>query len=148
MKNKTVVALLISAFIILAGAPVSFARPQYYTVLNSMYQDVSCGSCHIRTSGGGPLNSYGTLFREQPNHATDPGAALAVIGQPPASSSPSPAASTPQPPPTATGTTPQTPAIPAVTDTAGSVPAAPGFGIAATLAGLFACVLIARRHNK
>jgi PGF-CTERM protein len=69
-----------------------------------------------------PLNSYGTLFENQPNHAADPSAALMVIGQPPAAA----------------------PADTAVTGT----PAAPGFGVVAALVGLFGCAILARRHNK
>ncbi len=66
-----------------------------------------------------PLNSYGILFGNQPDHATDPGAALMAIGQPPADT---PATNAPA--------------------------AAPGFGFIAALVGLFACVLLARRYNK
>jgi PGF-CTERM protein len=73
-----------------------------------------------------PLNSYGTLFENQPDHVTDPGAALMAIGQPPAA--------------TATDT-------PANTVPAGT-PSAPGFGIVLSLIGLFACVFLARRRNK
>jgi PGF-CTERM protein len=72
-----------------------------------------------------PLNSYGTLFENQPNHATDPSAALIAIGQPPASA---PA---------------DTAAVPAT-----GAQAAPGFGFVAALVGLFACALLARRRNK
>ncbi len=68
-----------------------------------------------------PLNSYGTLYGNQPDHATDPSAALMVIGPPAAA-----------------------PADTAVTGT----PAAPGFELVAALAGLFGCAILARRHNK
>ncbi len=67
-----------------------------------------------------PLNSYGTLFKNQPGHDTDPGAALLAIG--------APAAST------------------AVPETGAQ--AAPGFGIVVSLLGLFVCALLARPHNK
>jgi len=69
-----------------------------------------------------PLNSYGTLFESQPDHAAYPGAALTAIGQPPA-------------------------AAPADTATAGAQ-ASPGFGFVAALVGLFAWTLLARRHDK
>ncbi len=69
-----------------------------------------------------PLNSYGTLFENQPNHATDPSAALMTIGQPPATTS--------------------------ADTTAPEAQAAPGFGIVAVLIELFACALLVRRHNK
>jgi PGF-CTERM protein len=77
-----------------------------------------------------PLNSYGTLFANQPDHATDPSAALMAIGQPP--------------PATATqGDTPADTAMPAT-----GAQAAPGFGFVAALVGLFACAILARRYNK
>ncbi len=70
-------------------------------------------------------NSYGTLFENQPDHAADPSAALKAIGPPTEMAIPSDTIVT------ATGT-----------------PAAPGFGFAVTLVGLFACALVARRHNN
>ncbi len=73
-----------------------------------------------------PRNSYGTLFESQPNHATDPSAALITIGSPQAA------------------TTQDTPA-----DTAqAGTQAAPGFEIVAAFVGLVAYALVARRHNK
>jgi PGF-CTERM protein len=161
MNRKTVVALLISTLIILVGTSESFARPQYLTSLNEVYNGGSCNTCHVMASGSGPQdsngtfgsrnfnrtsgsrgsnrsfdqrnsnrtllrNSYGTLFENQPDHAADPSAALKAIGRPP----------------TAT-------AIPSDTIvTATGTSAAPGFGFAVTLVGLFACALVARRHNK
>lgn len=166
MNGKTVDLLLFLTLIILVGAPESFARPLYLTNLSTVYGRGSCGTCHViisssgmrnssgqnnsngtyvprnanRTSGErrsngtfgmrnsnrtGPLNSYGTLFENQPDHATDPGAALMAIGQPPAAiTQNSPAAAVP------------------------GTKAAPGFGIVLSLVGLFACALLARRHNK
>ena len=73
-----------------------------------------------------PLNSYGTLFENQNDHANDPGAALIAIGQPP----------------TAT-TIPADTAVPATV-----TKAAPGFGIVLSLIGLFAWALLERRHKK
>jgi hypothetical protein len=71
-----------------------------------------------------PLNSYGTSFGSQPDHATDPGAALMAIGQPPA-------------------------ATPADTASAGAgAQASPGFGIIATSVGLITYALLSRQHNK
>jgi PGF-CTERM protein len=155
---------------------VSFAQPQYLTNLTTVYGGGSCGTCHVMASGGGqrdfngtfgqhnpngtyvprndnrtpgqrssnrtfgtrnsnrtfPLNSYGTLFENQPDHATDPSAALMAIGQPPA----------------ATATPEDTPADTAVPATGAQAQASPGFGFVAALVGLFACALLARRHNK
>ncbi len=167
MNGKPVVVLLLLTSVILAGAPESFARPQYLTNLTAVYGGGSCRTCHVIASGDGqrdfngtfgqhnssngtferrdpnrtfaarspngtfrqrnsnrtlPLNSYGTSFENQPDHATDPGAALMAIGQPPA-------------------------AAPADTAPAGAQ-ASPGFGFVAALVGLFACALLARRHNK
>jgi PGF-CTERM protein len=71
-------------------------------------------------------NSYGTLFENQPDHAADPSAALKAIGGPPTET-----------------------AIPSDTIvTVTGTPVAPGFGFTVTLVGLFACTLVARRHNK
>ncbi len=72
------------------------------------------------------LNSYGTLFENQPDHNTDPRAALLAIGPPP------------------TGT-----AAPADTPAEGTgAQAAPGFEVMIALAGLFACAFMAKRHNR
>jgi PGF-CTERM protein len=90
-------------------------------------QNRSNGTSGMRNSNRTfPLNSYGTLFQNQPDHATDPSAALIAIGQPPAA------------------ITGDTPADTAVTGTK----AAPGFGIVLSLVGLFAWALLARRHDK
>lgn len=80
--NLKVVLLFLITLIILAGVPESFARPQYVTNLSEVYGDGLCGTCHVNASGGGPRNSYGTLFENQPNYATDPSAALRAIGAP------------------------------------------------------------------
>jgi PGF-CTERM protein len=162
MNRKPVVVLLLLALIILVGVPESFARPQYLTSLTAVYGAGSCGTCHIRASGGGPRNSYGTLFEDQPNHATDPGAALTAIGPPPTATLTPTATSTTEAAATLTETPPQipastpiateTPAEPATPDvttvTATVTPAAPGFGIVVSLVGLFVCALLVRRNNK
>lgn len=122
---KTVVVLALAISAILAATPGSLAYPQYLTNLSAVYGDGSCATCHIKTSGGGPLNSYGMLFDKQPNYDTNASAALIAIGSPPA----------------ATGT-------PATANLA-TTQTAPGFGYVATLAGLFAIVLLpAKRHHK
>jgi PGF-CTERM protein len=170
MNRKTVIALLLSTLIILVGTSESFARPQYLTSLNEVYNGGSCNTCHVMASGSGPQdsngtyvprnsnrtnesrnfnrtsgsrgsnrsfdqrnsnrtllrNSYGTLFENQPDHAADPSAALKAIGGPPTET-----------------------AIPSDTIvTVTGTPVAPGFGFTVTLVGLFACTLVARRHNK
>ena len=72
------------------------------------------------------LNSYGTLFENQPDHATDPGAALGTIGRPSTSKD----------------------IISGTTGTSNGAQAAPGFGFTASLVGLFAYTLLSRRNNK
>ncbi len=169
MNKKTTVILLLLTSVTLAGVPESFARPQYLTNLTAVYGSGSCGTCHVITSGGGqrgfngtfgqhnfsngtserrdpnrtfaarssngtfrqrnsnrtlPLNSYGTLFENQPDHSADPSSALVAIGQPPTSA------------PTDTNVS------------ATGAQASPGFGFVAALVGLFACAMLARRHNK
>jgi hypothetical protein len=160
---KTVVILLFLALVIFAGTPGSFARPQYVDNLTAVYGSGSCHTCHIMGSGGGtgpgggrhayngtggghhayngtfgqqnvsgqhhsngtfPLNSYGTLFQNQSDHATDPSAALMAIGAPQTAS-----AATQDP-----GST--------------TAPHTPGFGIVVSMAGLFVCALLAKRHDK
>lgn len=70
-----------------------------------------------------PLNSYGTLFANQPDHDADPSAALTAIGAPPAAT--------------------ETPS-----DTSAGAQAASGFEIIVALAGLFACAMAARWRSK
>jgi hypothetical protein len=118
MNRKTILISLLVIVALLAGIPESFARQQYLQDLTTVYGDGSCGTCHIRASGGGPRNSYGTLFENQANHAADPAAALKAIGQ-------------------LAGAT-----------TATVTPAAPGFGIVVSLVGLFVCALLVRGNNK
>ncbi len=163
MNRKPVIVLILLALVIIVGVPEVFARPQYLTSLTAVYGDGSCGTCHIRASGGGPRNAYGTLFENQPNYASDPSAALTAIGPPTtASSTLTPTAtSTTEPAATVTETPPQIPAptpiateTPAeppaseVTVTAAATPAAPGFGVVVSLIGLFICALLVRRNKK
>ncbi len=126
---KTVVVSVVAISAILAGVSGSFARPEYLTSFDSVYGNGSCGTCHIRASGGGPLNSYGTLFQDQPNHVADASAALKAIGSPSAATE-----------------TAETLAVTTVTAT--KTQPAPGFGFVISLIGLFSWALLARRHNK
>ncbi len=156
MNRKSVIILLLLASAILVAVPESFARSQYLTNFTAVYGDGSCGTCHIRPAGGGPRNSYGTLFEEQPNHATDPSAALTAIGPPPALTSnatATPSVTSTKTPPAVATETPAETATPEATvttetPTATGTQAAPGFGIVVSLVGLFACALLARKHNK
>jgi len=72
-----------------------------------------------------PLNSYGTLFENQPGHSTDPKAALMAIGQPPLA-------------------TPDITAAVAATGTK----AAPGFDLIVFVFATSAGILLARRYRK
>ncbi len=71
------------------------------------------------------LNSYGILFKNQPDHNSDPRAALLVIGPP-------------------AGTAPSTDAP---VENKG-IQAAPGFDVTISLVGLFAVASVARRLNR
>jgi len=74
-----------------------------------------------------PLNFYGTLFENQPGHATDPSSSLMAIGQP-----------------TLATATPDI--TTAVTDT--GTKAAPGFDLVVFVFGTSAGILLARRYKK
>lgn len=162
MNLKPVFVVLLLALVILVGVPETFARPQYLTSLTTVYGDGSCGTCHVRASGGGARNSYGTLFENQPNYNNDPIAALKAIGAPPTATAATPAATL-----TATQTpeitkeipdeeeteeeieTPAETAVPAVTTVMPTgTPTTPGFGIVAAMAGLISYAFLARRQNK
>jgi hypothetical protein len=145
INRKTLVVLVLLELVILVGVPESLAHPQYLAPLSEMYGDGSCGTCHVTASGGGPRNSYGTLFENQPNHITDPGAALTTIGRPPtATGTPT---FTPVPTLTPTATSAET-TTSAATTTATGNPAASGFGFILFMVGLFTCALLARWRNK
>jgi len=151
MYKKALILLLVLTIAILSVVPESFARSQYIPSLTTVYGDGSCGTCHVRASGGGPRNSYGILFENQANHATDPAAALTAIGPPPASPTPDATSTTALKetpiPPASTSVATETPAETAkVTETV--IPSAPGFGILVSLAGLFVCAYLARSNNK
>ena len=88
MNPRSVVVVFLLALVILVGVPESFAEPQYLTSLKTVYGDGSCGTCHVKASGGGARNSYGKLFESQANHAADPAAALTAIGAPPTATTP------------------------------------------------------------
>ena len=161
MNRKTVIVLLMLTLVILIGIPESLAQPVYLTALTTVYGDGSCGTCHIKATAGGPRNSYGTLFENQPNFDTDPATALKAIGKPPASTVATPGATA-----ILTSTAQVTPTLPkspeenetkeeldiseenetSAHSSVTGTPAAAGFEFAATLAGLLACALLARRY--
>ncbi len=88
MNRKTISKILVVLAVSgLVGIPVALAVPSYVPYLQSAYgSGLSCGTCHVNPAGGGPRNAYGTLFENQPNHASDPAAALQAIGAPPGAS--------------------------------------------------------------
>lgn len=138
--NMKVIPIFLLTLVILAGIPTSLAQPQYLASLTKVYGEGSCGTCHVNASSDGPRTSYGTLFENQADHAADPSAALRAIGAPPTAN------------PTLTPIATLTPAAtliptPAVT-TVKATPAASGFGIMASMVGLFAWALLAKRNNK
>lgn len=134
-----VVLLFLLALVILAGIPVSFAKPQYLASLNTVYGNGSCDTCHVNGNKDGTRTSYGTLFEKQPDRADNASAALRAIGAPPTENQQT---ATPE----ATATLTATPAV-----TAGSAtgtPKTPGFGIMLSFIGLFACFLLAKKNSK
>src|SRR5512143_2243373 len=86
MNKRTISILLALTFAVLVGLPGALTFPQYLTAFQQVYTDGSCGTCHVDPAGGGTLNSYGMMFQNQPNHATDPVAALQAIGPAPGTS--------------------------------------------------------------
>ncbi len=167
-----VVLIFLLTLVILAGAQISLARPQYLTSLSTLYDNVSCSTCHVNGNSDGPRTSYGTLFENQPSYKNDPIAAMKVIGAPPTATTITPSTTDTL---TATMTpeitkeisdeeenqeeggtetkdeieTPAETAAPAVTtikDT--GTPTTSGFGIVTAIVGLFACSLMVKRNNK
>ena len=131
------VVLFVALTLVILGVPLSFALPDYVKSLNVEYGVNSCGTCHVDPNGGGPRNAFGTLFENQPNHTTDPAAALKAVRASLIQVENQPTAT---PEVTATAT----PVPPVATAT----PAAPGFEIGLSLIGLFAWSLLAKRKNK
>ncbi len=125
MNKRTISILLALALAFLVGLPGALALPEFLTAFQKVYTDGSCGTCHIDPAGGGDRNTYGTMFENQPNHATDPVAALQAIGPAPGTSPLATAT------PTATATENVT-ATPTVTVTA-PTPTAPTSKLTLTL---------------
>jgi len=144
MNKKTVFMILFLAIIILTGAPTSLAKQSYLTNLTEVYGNGSCDTCHNNGASDGPRTSYGMLFENQSNHVANTSAALIAIGAPKST------VITPNATATASVTTEETPEVtesqeetPVTTEAAKS----PGFGILASLVGLFAWAFLAKRKN-
>jgi len=75
MSKKLKIGLLILTLVALVLVPETSALPSYAAA-----GGVSCGTCHVNSSGGGTLNAVGTNFSMQANHSSDPKAALIAIG--------------------------------------------------------------------
>jgi hypothetical protein len=161
MNKKTVMISLLLALIILTGAPTSFAKEQYLNNLTEVYGPAgSCDTCHSNGSADGPRTDYGMLFEKQSNHAANASAALIAIGAPPESSAATPTIAMTATPvkvtPEITEENPEDEDIPVNEEipeettprTTEEAKGSPGFGFVASLVGLFAWALIAKRNNK
>ncbi len=135
MKKKIVNALLLLTLVILV-APTALAKPEYLTILNEVYGNSTCDTCHVNGQSDGPRTPYGMLFENQSDHANNTRAALLAIG--------SPTAAIPE-----VTTIPTTPTVTEspVETTAGKTPTTPGFEFVSSIPGLFALALLVRRQN-
>ncbi len=177
MNRNIVFVLFLIASVALIWIPGALALPLYLDAYNATYiPNGTCDVCHINPAGGGPRNSYGMLFENQSNHATDPHAALIAIGPPPgltatitatvpatstATSTPittqtpisteTPAITTEIPTETPTITTEiptETPIVTTEIPTETSTPTTPGFEQSVFIAGLLASYFLLKRSNK
>ncbi|MDL5503055.1 MAG: hypothetical protein QSU88_07555, partial [Candidatus Methanoperedens sp.] len=83
MNNKILAELLLVSIVILIAAPTTFAKPEYLSNLTDIYGTGSCNTCHLNGASDGPRTTYGALFENRSNHATNASAALIAIGAPP-----------------------------------------------------------------
>lgn len=144
MNKKIITALLLATLVILVAAPESFATPEYFAALNTVYPGGSCDTCHVNGPSDGLRTAYGTLFENQTNHANDAVAALKSIGAPPALVETGTSAATTMP---ATMTMTPTPEVTTVAATTTGTAKSPGFGIIVSMVGLIAWALFERRKN-
>ncbi len=81
--NRKISFMILLLAAVLAGVSEVSALPQYAAAGQALYgSSFSCGTCHVDPNGGGARNAYGQLFESQPNHQSDPTAALQAIGSP------------------------------------------------------------------
>ncbi len=84
MNKKITLGLLLLTVVAIVGMPGALAYGTYVQPLQTLYgSGLSCSTCHVDPNGGGARNAYGQLFESQPNHQSDPTAALTAIGAPP-----------------------------------------------------------------
>lgn len=136
MEKKIVKALLLLTLVIL-GAPTVLAKPEYLPVLNNVYGNGSCDTCHVDGPRDGPRTPYGMLFENQSDHVNNTRATLMAIG--------APTAETP-----GSTLTPVITTTPIPTESPVETPAAKassGFGITLFIAGLLTCALLTGRHK-
>jgi hypothetical protein len=175
MNRNIVLELFLIVSVVLFLIPGALALPRYMEAYNTTFNTTaSCGVCHVNSTGGGTLNSYGMLFENQSNHSTFPGAALLAIGPAPGTTpgvtttatfmvtatsnatliaTPLPFNATPAPTETpvliATPVPVETTAIietPLPTPT--PTPRTPGFEQGVLIAGLLACYFMLKRRNN
>jgi hypothetical protein len=173
MNRNTVLELILIVSVASIWISGVLAYPQYLDAYNTTFStNASCSICHVNPAGGGTLNSYGMLFQNQTNHASDPSAALITIGQAQvttpgatttatsmvtATSTATSIIATPLPS-NATPTPTETPVLittPVVVETQviatpipTPTPSTPGFGLGVFIAGLLACYFILKRRNN
>ncbi|MCX9011366.1 MAG: PEF-CTERM sorting domain-containing protein [Candidatus Methanoperedens sp.] len=81
--KRTITFVLLLSVVALVGVPGASALPQYVAPGQALYgSGFNCGTCHVDPAGGGTRTAYGNLFAAQPNHQSNPTAALTAIGSP------------------------------------------------------------------
>lgn len=152
MNKKTAFTLLLLEIIILTVAPTALANQSYLTNLTEVYGNGSCDTCHNNGKSDGPRTSYGMLFENQSNHVANASAALIAIGAP-ISNVTTPAATTNVTAEETEETPAETEEAPEATESQEETPVtteaakSPGFGILASLVGLFALAILVKRKN-
>lgn len=119
-KNRLRIVALATMIImiILSLSIVTSATQQYLDAYSKTFNtQTACRLCHLNPAGGGTLNPYGIKFQNQPNHATNPEAALASISGAPAVEAPTKKVETTPRPPDFVTETPRLPDFPVVTVT-------------------------------
>jgi len=69
MNMRTGILLFFFIFAILSGVPKSFARPEYLNILNEVYGQGSCSTCHV-TDSSGRLQDHNGTFRPDASNGT------------------------------------------------------------------------------
>lgn len=141
MNNKIVIALIIFSIVLASGVSTTFAKPEYVKNLTEVYGTGSCDTCHRNGSSDGPRTSYGMLFENKTKTVSNVSAAIKAIGAPAAANKTATTTATKTPESTATEKPEVTTAVPTATQ------ASPGFGMIASLVGLFIIAFVVKRIN-